>query len=254
MTEVPEHLLQRSRERRAALGLGGGEAGEAAPAPDDAGGGAEVEPAAAAATPEPAAAPVEVEPAPPEPVPPYVEAALERKRIPIWAMPVLASLPIWAIFYVGTLGTPGAGDDDPLAQGAELYAANCASCHGSNGGGGVGPQLSDDEVLLTFPGEEGFAAQVAFVAEGSGPLSGEIYGDPDRPGGPKVATGGMPAFGDSLTEEEIALIVLHERSTLSTEEPNFLLTGAQSVGQSAEEAPVEAGEGEPGAPSQGSGE
>ena len=36
MTEVPEHLLQRSRERRAALGLGGGEAGEAAPAPDDA--------------------------------------------------------------------------------------------------------------------------------------------------------------------------------------------------------------------------
>ncbi len=247
MTEVPEHLLQRSRERRAALGLGGDEGGAApgAELPEAAAGG-EVE-AAAAAPAAPPAPPVELGPAAPEPVPPYVEAALDRRRIPIWAMPVLAFLPLWAIFYVGTLGTPGAGGGDPLAVGADLFSANCASCHGSSGGGGVGPQLSDDEVLQTFPGQEGFAAQVAFVTEGSGPISGEIYGDPDRPGGPKVAGGGMPGFGRSLTEEEIRLVVLHERSTLSTEEPNFSLTGAQNVGQSAEDAPVEVDEGEPGA-------
>ena len=32
MTEIPEHLLKRSRDRRAALGLGGGQEGEAAAA------------------------------------------------------------------------------------------------------------------------------------------------------------------------------------------------------------------------------
>jgi menaquinol-cytochrome c reductase cytochrome b/c subunit len=62
MTEVPEHLLQRSRERRKALGLpvpgeeGGGEGADAAPPAEEAAPAAEAEAPAAAETPAPAAA------------------------------------------------------------------------------------------------------------------------------------------------------------------------------------------------------
>ena len=59
MTEIPEHLLQRSRERRKALGLPvpGEEGGEAAPAETAAPEGAEAAEVAAAAAETPAAAP-----------------------------------------------------------------------------------------------------------------------------------------------------------------------------------------------------
>ena len=104
MTEIPEHLLRRSRERREALGLSTGEEGAATPPPSTPAAAAtpstEVAPAAAA-TPAPApapAAPAVVAP-PPKPPPPYVEAALRRKRIPYWAIPVVALLPLWAFIY-----------------------------------------------------------------------------------------------------------------------------------------------------------
>src|SRR5437868_2245305 len=104
MTEIPEHLLARSRARRAAAGLGG----DAAPAT-----GGEVEVAASAtpaeasaATPatQPAAAPPA--PPPPPPVPPYVRAYEERRKIPYWVMPVLVSLPLWLFIYANTLVKP----------------------------------------------------------------------------------------------------------------------------------------------------
>src|SRR4051812_40281353 len=103
LTEVPEHLLQRSRDRRAALGLGGGDAGGAAArpsappaAPATATGGAA--PAKAAA-----AAPVVSAPKPPPFVPPYVRAAERRQRIPVWCLPVVAFLPVWGVLYAQSL-------------------------------------------------------------------------------------------------------------------------------------------------------
>lgn len=33
---------------------------------------------------------------------------------------------------------------DNIAEGQELFKTNCASCHGANGGGGIGPNLTDD--------------------------------------------------------------------------------------------------------------
>ncbi len=211
MTEIPEHLLQRSRERRAALGLGGGDAGEAAPASAaSATSSTEVTPAAAAA-PTPAA-PVEPEVKEPEPLPHYVEASLRRPRIPLWAMPVLAGLVFWAPIYIGTLEAPAAGG--PLDAGSALYATNCAGCHGAGGGGGVGRQLSGGEVLLTFPAWQDHAS---IVINGNIDLpDGAVYGDPERPGGPHQAGGSasgtrMPPFGDSLSSVEILEIVLYER-------------------------------------------
>lgn len=221
MTEVPEHLLRRSRERREALGLssgdaGGGEGGGAEPAAASA-----AEPAAAPAAPAPApaaaAAPVEPEPAaPPPPPPPYVQAAQRRNRIPVWAMPVVAMLPFWAFVYAATLDTSEAEAAGPLAIGAEVYQANCASCHGANGGGGTGPELAGGEVLKTFPDP---AEMIEFVRVGSRPIQGQPYGDPDREGGQRIAaTGGMPGWEGILTPEEIEAVVLHERVEYGGEE------------------------------------
>ncbi|WP_334143634.1 c-type cytochrome [Rhabdothermincola sp.] len=219
MTEVPEHLLKRSRDRRAALGLGGEGGGEAA-APAQPAAGAEVEPATPAAAAKPAAAaPAEVEPAPPAPLPPYVEAALTRKRIPFWAMPVLAILPVWAILYAGSLSPAKVGQVSQLDLGAQVYAARCASCHGGGGGGGVGRPLAGGEVLKTFPDIESMLEFVAIGSDGIG--IGNGYGDPNREGGQHIAGSyngnKMPAFGDVLTDTELFAVVRHERETLSGE-------------------------------------
>lgn len=226
MTEVPEHLLKRSRDRRAALGLGGGGdggGGDTAPAPEPAGGGEStaVEAAGAGAAARPAAAePAEVEAAPPKPLPPYVQAAVTRKKIPFWAMPALAFLPLWAIMYANTLSEPESTEPSPLDLGAELYAARCASCHGGGGGGGVGRPLADGEVVKTFPDIESMLEFVWVGTEGIG--VGQPYGDPGREGGPHV--GGsyngnlMPAFADVLTQDELLAVVRHERETLGGEE------------------------------------
>src|SRR3954453_4545646 len=89
MTEVPEHLLARSRARREAAGLATPSESGATPAPSAASESTAVEPAAAA-TPAPATAPPP--PPPPKPDPPYVQAYKERKKIPFWAMPALLAL------------------------------------------------------------------------------------------------------------------------------------------------------------------
>lgn len=155
---------------------------------------------------------------PPEPPPPYVQASLTRKKIPFWAMPVLAFLPVWAIIYVGGLSPASTGEAGPLELGAELYASRCASCHN---GGAVGRPLDGGEVLLTFPDIAGQLEFVALGSEGTGP-AGTVYGDPNRPGGAHAVQSYngslMPAFGESLTPEELLAVIRYEREVLSGEE------------------------------------
>jgi mono/diheme cytochrome c family protein len=209
VAEVPEHLLQRSAERRAALtGVGGGEGAESA-TPAVSSGGA---PAAAA----PAAAPPKVTPTEPAFIDPVDKAAFQRvqairkRRIPVWAMGVMAVVPLWGFLYVGAFGERHGHEE--VVTGQTVYANNCASCHGSNGQGGAGPKLSGGESNLTFPDE---AAHVEWVANGSTAFRGRPYGDPARPGGQRgPATGGMPAFGSRLSQEEIDLVVAYEREEL----------------------------------------
>src|SRR3954470_7785144 len=150
MTEVPEHLLRRSRERREALGLAGSGGGDAG---DSGGGGGPDEPAAIPADtgaggdvveqPAAAAAPAVVEPEP-ELVPagpPQPDPAPSQN--PRWVMPVLVGSPLWLMFYIGALSPPKAtGPVDPLVLGVEVYkSAGCSGCHGAGGEGGVGPAL-----------------------------------------------------------------------------------------------------------------
>lgn len=223
MTEIPEHLLRRSKERRGALGLGGDE-GAATPAatPAAATPAAAEAPAAAAppAKPPAAAAPAPAAPPPPPPVPPYVAAAQTRRKIPFWAVPVLAVLPVWGFVYAGSMATPEEGISDPeLLLGEEVYA-NCSGCHGANGEGGAGRPLSGGDVLLTFPE---FDDHLAWIAEGSALVggAGNPYGDPDRPGGQRVSGsdgyGQMVGWGGTLSEEELRAVTRYEREVLSGE-------------------------------------
>ncbi|MDW3216066.1 MAG: hypothetical protein R8G01_18865 [Ilumatobacteraceae bacterium] len=227
MTEIPEHLLKRSRERRSAMGGGDAEGGDAAPAASTPATTSSSAPAAAAPSGpvERAAAPSPAAPEPPKPDIPVVAAYKSRKKVPFWAMTALALLPVWAFMYARAVTTQAEEAAGPLAEG-ELVYGNCASCHGGAGQGGVGYAFTDGEVLKTFPNIED---QLRFVYWGSAEYSLaeiEIYGDPDREGGARVTgeQGVMPAqgadAGGALTDYELLGVVCHERYVLGGADEN----------------------------------
>ena len=82
---------------------------------------------------------------------------------------------------------PKAGTQD---AGAAIYATRCATCHGTDGGGGFGPALGGGVVVGRFPDPND---QIAVVARGRG---------------------SMPSFADSLTAEQIAEVVDYTRTEL----------------------------------------
>ena len=217
MTEIPEHLLERSRARRAAMGGGDGGAGdsdasassgESSAAPAKA---ASASPAAAAMPAHPAVA--EEPPAPPPS--PMVEAYNNRRKIPFWAMPVLAMIPVWAYVYVGTLEAPPEGPG-PAALGEELYAGNgCAGCHGGTGGGGTGPAFTNGAIYETWPTFEEHFEWVRLGSNGWLSERGGTYGANDKP-----VNSGMPGFAEeALSDAELAYVLLHERE-LGGENPD----------------------------------
>ncbi len=213
MTEVPDYLLRRSKERREALGLLP-EGSSAADAPSTAAAPAAASAAPAAAPDAPLAQPAGAPPptAPPvDDLPTYLPQKGPKSGIPVWMYPVLAALPLWAIVYLGAFGTTGNANAAP--SGPAVYAkAGCVGCHGAKGEGGVGPKLAGGEAKLTFPTE---ADHIAWVETGSAPKKGQPYGDPNRTGGQHVAaSGGMPAFKGQLTDAEIAAVVAYERDQL----------------------------------------
>lgn len=226
MTEIPEHLLKRSKARRAALGLPGGEGGDGGDAGAEATvAGAEAEPGAEVAkaeAPAPAPAPAKVEdkpPPPPKPVPAYIRAAERRQRIPYWAMPVVALLPVWAFLYHDSVTEPEQ-TDVAIEEGEEIYRS-CAGCHGANGEGGTGAVLNEGEALATWPDPLAMMQWINLGSEGwtggNGPAD---YGDPEREGGPHN-TGDlenqMPGFPD-LTAEELSAVVRYVRENIAGEE------------------------------------
>lgn len=207
MTEIPEHLLKRSRERRAAMGGGDGGASEGGGASEAAGA-----PAAASSTPAKAAPSMPAHPAPggpptTPPPSPLVEAHRKRRKVPYWAMPVLAALPLWAYVYQGTLSPPPVGEG-PEVIGEELYASNgCAGCHGAGGGGGVGPAFTGGAIYETFPSFTEHFEWVRLGSTGWQAERGATYGANELP-----VAGGMPGYSeDQLSDADLIFIVLHER-------------------------------------------
>jgi len=233
VTEIPEHLLKAAAAARARLA---GESAEEPAAADTA-----AAPSAAAPAVKAAATPAVPEPEKaPEPVAPYVEAGLARKTMPVWIIPVLLFLPIWAIYYVGYLENPPAAQVGLHFEGQEIFGVSCAGCHGGGGGGGTGRQLNGGEVLLTFPSVEdgasydGLAGQLHWVANGTAGSDPLGYGDPARPGGghtPDSFNGAqMAGFGATLSTEQLIAVVYAERTDFG---------GFQNDGEAAELAVLE---------------
>tara|TARA_Y100001949_G_scaffold27106_1_gene20188 strand:- start:8404 stop:9174 length:771 start_codon:yes stop_codon:yes gene_type:complete len=226
VTEVPEYLLERSRQRRIDLGLleddGSGGAAAATGTPDSAtlaSSGPSTADVIAAAK---ADAKLELQ-AEPGIEPLWVSAARSRTRIPMWALPVMFFLPLWAFVYV-KLTEPPPEPVTAITEGAATYAARCASCHGGAGagseGGGVGRPLYNGEVLLTFPRlETDMLHWLEVGSEGIG--IGNSYGATDRPEGAHISgeTGAnMPGFGGTLSEYKIYSVARYIREMLSGEQ------------------------------------
>ena len=100
---------------------------------------------------------------------------------------------------------PGAAGGDQLAaaafaEGQGLYS-QCASCHGANGGGGVGPAFAG--VTGTF---SACTDHVEWVRLGSSGWPEATYGDSGKP-----VQGGMPGYDGVLSIEQIAAVSFYER-------------------------------------------
>jgi mono/diheme cytochrome c family protein len=214
MTEIPEHLLARSKARRQAIGQdeGGAPADAAASTAVEKAAPAAEAPAgpAAASGLAPAKAPAAPAPPPEKPKRPEVLAAESRKKAPWWAVAALVALPVWAFMYAFTLEPPSQ-ESAALSAGRAIYSsAGCAGCHGATGGGGVGPAFAEGAIVETFAD---FNDHVEWVATGSAAWPESTYGDTEKP---VLGFNGneMPAFGSSLSEEELLEVVRYEREVL----------------------------------------
>jgi mono/diheme cytochrome c family protein len=120
--------------------------------------------------------------------------------------PQFASTPTFAGWTTATLGGRAAAPRPATApgaatnKGAELFRVTCANCHQANGEGvpGAFPPLANDPVV---DGDATAHAQVVLFG-----LSGKTIN------GVKYAAS-MPAWGNQLSDDEVAVIMNYERST-----------------------------------------
>ncbi len=96
-----------------------------------------------------------------------------------------------------TVEADAAGEQELIAQGESVYEQNCARCHGERGtgAGSAYPALAGNE---------------------------RVTGEPDRVVEIVVhGHGGMPAFGDELSNEEITAVVSYIRNAWGNDAPGI---------------------------------
>lgn len=115
-----------------------------------------------------------------------------HRRTPVRAAAASAGLVLSAALLLGacsTEETPAAPDDPQLQRGEQVYATRCAGCHGATGGGGAGVKLSG-RVEEAYPDIDD---QIAVIVNGRS---------------------SMPAFGGSLSPEDIEAVAEYTRQVL----------------------------------------
>lgn len=152
--------------------------------------------------------------------------------IPTWIWVLIVAMFAWGAFYFATQWNPTpafadaptyqplvqrGGDDTAAAvtedgeekarQGALLYANLCAGCHMADGAGmpGLFPPLAGDPVV-TAASPDDHVRVVLNGAQGS-TIDGVTY------------SAAMPGFAGQLSDEEVALVVNHERSSWGNNAP-----------------------------------
>lgn len=98
--------------------------------------------------------------------------------------------------------SPGVGSEDQLPDGASLYTSTCAACHQANGQGisGAFPPLANSQIV----NQEDPELMIRIILQG-------YDANPEW--------GQMPGFGSLLSDEEIAAIINHEKSSWGNDAP-----------------------------------
>ena len=110
-------------------------------------------------------------------------------------------------------------DPDEIALGKEIYAANCAECHGVNLEGEADWKIQNEDGSFRSPPHD---------------ETGHTWHHPDNELLEAIALGGarfeemniggsspMPAFGEKLTEEEITAVLTYIKSTWPNDSREF---------------------------------
>ena len=105
----------------------------------------------------------------------------------------------------------GAVDRNRVSQGESIFRGNCAACHGANGEGQPEWHIRKPDGLLPAPPlngdghtwHHGDGTLYKIVSRG-----GAIYDSPDLPN----YKSGMPAFGETLSHQEIIAVISYVKS------------------------------------------
>jgi mono/diheme cytochrome c family protein len=165
--------------------------------------------------------------------------------IPVWTWVMMALIGVWAAWYgIEYIGTPVAFAQTPTyasnpalaaaqlpmsalappaaeksgknvagfnfsTSGPSVFAANCASCHGAQGAGipGTFPALAGDPVVNAKQAN----AHIQIVLHG---LSGKVINGVHY-------SAQMPAFASQLSDDQIAAVIDHERTSWNNHGPTI---------------------------------
>jgi mono/diheme cytochrome c family protein len=151
----------------------------------------------------------------------HAEPAERTNPVPWLLGVVAASLFVWGVAFfllnpdlmpATTAPQPDAGAATSAARptaadGAQIFASRCASCHQATGAGlaGVFPPLAGSEWVN---GDAKTVARILLLGvNGKIAVAGATY------------SGTMPAFGTTLSDEEIAAVTSHVRSSFGNKSP-----------------------------------
>jgi mono/diheme cytochrome c family protein len=145
--------------------------------------------------------------------------------VPTWAWIVFIVVVAWAVFYGVQQWQPTpqfaqtptyrsvpapAQAPKPAALGAELYRTSCASCHQTNGQGvpKVFPPLAGNPVVIDRDPAEHI--KIVLFGEKGHDITGVEY------------KAQMPAWADQLSDEEVAAVINHERTSWGNNAPTVV--------------------------------
>ena len=157
------------------------------------------------------------------------ERAETPAPIPTWAWVLFLVVVAWGMWYVPTElrayqewkmaaarpsspgaaapGAPSAGQPSWGALGEQVYGNKCAACHQLTGQGlpGVFPPLKGSAVVTAADPTEHIRTVLRGLSGKT--IGGVTYGSP------------MPAFADQLSDEEVAAVLSHERTSWGNQAP-----------------------------------
>ncbi len=140
--------------------------------------------------------------------------ALQSANPPAASLPSVASPTAGSsaapLTVAGATTAPGTVAD--AGRGERIYSGHCAACHQASGSGlaGAFPPLAADPVVTAA--DAGRHIEIVLFGASGSTIGGVHYGSP------------MPAWGALLSDDEVAAVINHERSSWGNQAP--LVTSA----------------------------